>query len=411
MYEPSFTTRPTFSPYGGTRPSRWHRVAWGPFVAFLALLCLLPRPTAPRDPLVEGWAVPSLTLAAHRPLRPAATLFASNNPRSAEGGTAVRSSRAPRPKPPNAPLTPDPLSTAHINGFEKNAAPDTDTIDWWARFVQSENSTSLTPLPVAPEPSANSSKPNWFTSVRRPVVRWVAQGWLKRFLVGDAELIWEVFEIRRNIVTLQLRVDLKATNFNAFGVELTRLDTRLYMKSQGNNTEEFWICDGKLAQPVTIDGKKITTISLQFGVKYNMFTEADKTQLLTRVVQDCTNKDLASLSTEALETQAPHFRIEIAKGEVRIAGFPVDLPSFNVTRSITRPVDLTSFFVKVLVHPKTRIVLFATTLLSLVGLFAWTWVSWYGTPDPFPRLLILWPDQTPELLNVTLPQLPLEPPS
>lgn len=29
---------------------------------------------------------------------------------------------------------------------------------------------------------------------------------------------------------LQLRVDLKATNFNAFGVDLTRLDTRLYMK-------------------------------------------------------------------------------------------------------------------------------------------------------------------------------------
>eukprot|EP00669_Euglena_mutabilis_P008358 TRINITY_DN3435_c0_g1_i2.p1 TRINITY_DN3435_c0_g1~~TRINITY_DN3435_c0_g1_i2.p1 ORF type:complete len:298 (-),score=66.70 TRINITY_DN3435_c0_g1_i2:382-1275(-) len=270
------------------------------------------------------------------------------------------------------------------------------------RSLRSPSPRSLRPTPVNQTGSPPSAA-QWCGGWHR--------GWLKRFLVGDAELIWEVFEIRRNIVTLQLRVDLKATNFNAFGVELTRLDTRLYMKSQGNNTEEFWICDGKLAQPVAIDGKKMTTISLQFGVKYNMFTEADKTQLLTRVVQDCTNKDLASLSTEALETQAPHFRIEIAKGEVRIAGFPVDLPSFNVTRSITRPVDLTSFFVKVLVHPKTRVVLFATTLLSLVGLFAWTWVSWYGTPDPFPRLLILWPDQTPELLNVTLPQLPLEPPS
>eukprot|EP00667_Euglena_gracilis_P008640 EG_transcript_8749 len=291
---------------------------------------------------------------------------------------------------------------AELEGLRTPVTPE--QIDWWARVISSGTEQNATALPVDPTQAA---PPKWYQKLRRPVVRWLTRGWLQQLLIGDADLTWEVFEVKHRNLTLQVRVDLTVTNFNSFGVELTRLDTRLHMKGQGNNSAEFWICDGRLKEPVAIEGKKVTTIPLQLKVSYNMFTEAAKSSLLTKVVADCTNQDLASMTPEELDAHAPHFRIEIPRGEVRIAGFLLDLPTFNVTRSIKRPVDLTSVIIKILIHPRTRIFVMAGAVFSFLGLLAWIWVSYYGTPDPFPRLLILWPDQKLQLPNINLPKFPL----
>ena len=50
------------------------------------------------------------------------------------------------------------------------------------------------------------------------------------------------------------------------------------------------------------------------------------------VVADCTNQDLQDMDSKEVETHAPHFRIDVPRGEVKIAGFPVQLPAFNITR-------------------------------------------------------------------------------
>jgi hypothetical protein len=178
------------------------------------------------------------------------------------------------------------------------------------------------------------------------------------------------------------------------------------MKGQGNKSQEFLVCDGNLTEPVQIKGKQVTKVPLRLSVSYNMLVDSRKTRMLTRVVADCTNQDLQDMDSKEVETHAPHFRIDVPRGEVKIAGFPVQLPAFNITRSIKKPVDLTSVVVRVLINPRTQRLLGAGAVLSLMALAVWIWTSRFGyVPEPFPRIFIVWPEDLPGLIR-NLPGIP-----